>query len=400
MMGQLLDSNAAYIADRLLRIGVLPRWLTTVGDEETSIETAFKTAWDRADVVIATGGLGPTHDDRTKPVLTRFFQTRLTFREDLFDQIRGRFKHRRLGMPAINREQALFPDGAQPIDNHYGTAPGIRFERNGKLFFALPGVPQEMKAMLQQGVIPQLKGKGVRVQMAFRTLRTSGISESALFERLGPLKEIEETVGIAFLPDPAGVDIRITAQGIDEGECRLRVGKAEDWLRSRIGKYIWGTDGETIEAVVGRALREKGLKIAVAESCTGGLIANRFTDVPGSSDYFERGVVAYSNRAKTELLDVPERMIQDHGAVSAEVARAMAAGVRDKAGADVGVSATGIAGPSGGTPEKPVGLVYIGYADKDGSDYRKFIFRNDRLTHKAQTAQAVFYLLWEKLKQC
>lgn len=393
LIGQVVNTNQAYIAEKLNSIGIVVGQMTTVGDGLEEILDAFDTAWRRSDVVIVTGGLGPTHDDITKKAVCTFFHTGLVSNDDVRKQIESLLKKRNLSWSPSSEEQTLVPEKATILPNPVGSAAGMLFEENGKWFFVLPGVPYEMKAIIDQSVIPTLAQKVVGSVIRHLTLRTTGISESLLSSQLGSIDELIEGATLAFLPSPTGVRLRISVYDRDEATADRRIREIEGRVRAKVQKYIYGVDDEELEEVVGRILREKGLTLAVAESCTGGLIADRITNVSGSSDYFERGVIAYSNKSKTSLLGVPEELIATHGAVSKEVAEAMAVGIRRVAGTDISVSTTGIAGPTGETPEKPLGLVWIGYADARETFALKFTFGDQRRLVKERAAQAALELV-------
>jgi nicotinamide-nucleotide amidase len=291
----------------------------------------------------------------------------------------------------------MVPRGCTVIPNKHGTAPGMLFDRDKKQLIVMPGVPYEMESMMAEFVIPYFKKKRVGRVILHRTLKTTGIPESFLAERLGNLKELLGDATLAFLPTPLGVRLRITVVDLDSDAAAKRLGEVEQRIRKKAEKYIYGIDDEELEHIVGRLLSERKLRIALAESCTGGLIANRMTNVPGSSDYFERGVVVYSNASKSEILGVPAELIEEHGAVSREVAEAMADGVRRAARTDIGISTTGIAGPTGGTPEKPVGLVWVGYSDAKESLALRFQFGDERLRFKERASQAALELIRRRL---
>lgn len=397
LIGQVINTNQAFIAERLSGIGVVVERMTTVGDDRRQILEAFDAAWRRSTVVIVTGGLGPTHDDVTKKAVCTFFDCELLPHEELRRHITALAKKWNRAWSAAYEEQVLFPSKASLIPNPIGTAGGMLFEQSGKYFIVLPGVPYEMKEMVERSVLPFLKTKSGRQALRYLTLRTTGISESMLAQQLGNLDEILQGAKLAFLPSPAGVRMRITVHAHDEEAAEKVLREVERHIRQKVEKYIYGTNDEELEEVVGRLLTERRLTIAVAESCTGGLIADRITNVSGSSNYFERGVVVYSNRSKVELLGVPELLIQAHGAVSREVAEAMAAGIRRTAQTDIGVSTTGIAGPTGGRAEKPVGLVWIGYADSGGSFALRFQFGDVRRNVKERAAQAALELVRRRL---
>jgi nicotinamide-nucleotide amidase len=395
LIGQTVNTNASYLARQLTAIGVVVKWVTTVGDEADVLTSALATAMSRSDVIIATGGLGPTHDDITKKVAAAYYQSDFVFVPEIVDRIRQRFAKRGLDMPKVNEEQARIPEKAEIIPNPVGTAPGLLFREKNKKCFILPGVPSEMKAMCDASIIPILRGHGNIILQ--RTLRTTGIAESALFEQIGDIEKIEQLTKVAFLPKLTGVDIRLTAGGSDQRDCEDRLKRAVELISEKIGDHVYGVDEKELYEVVAELLIEKGKTLSLAESCTGGLLASRLTNVSGSSAFLDRCVVTYSNRAKMELLGIPREVLETHGAVSSEVAAAMAAGVRKTAGTDLGLSITGIAGPTGGTVEKPVGLAYIALADDSGVDCKHFQFSQDRLTNKDRTVQAALKMLWQAL---
>ena len=395
LIGQVVNTNASFLARKLTELGWDVRWITTVGDHAEDLRRALLVALERSDVVIATGGLGPTHDDITKHVAAKLFGAKLVRNEALLQRLQRVFAERGLKMAKVNEEQALVPDTAELLENTRGTAPGLLFERNGKRCFILPGVPVEMNVMWENAVRPRLTvGPRPRRQ---RTVRTTGLPESTLFEKLGQVEELGRWVQVAFLPKAAGVDIRLTARGETEREADEKLQRAVTYVLERVGEYVYGYDQQNLEDAVAELLFAGKKTVSVAESCTGGLLAHKLTNVSGSSEYFERGVVAYSNRAKMEILGVPEATLVRHGAVSAETAEAMAAGVRQLSGTDFGVSTTGIAGPTGGTPEKPVGLVFIGLASAERVFSKRFLFFKDRLQNKERFAQAALNLLRKEL---
>jgi nicotinamide-nucleotide amidase len=393
LYGQIADTNSPFIAEKLDVEGIEVVFSTSVGDDINRIAEAFYAAMSRTDVIIATGGLGPTSDDLTKKAIVKGFKRNLVFHEEILKEIEKSFEKRGLSMPKIDQNQALLPQGAKPLANRWGVAPGIFIEGKNTLFFALPGVPQEMKGMLENEVLPILRSKKPEGFVIHRKLKTTGIAESAIYEKIEELIDPKGDVKIAFLPSYLGVDLRLTTSGKQAKEGETKIEELEKRIREILGTYIYGTDDQTLEEVVGDLLSEKGKTIAVAESCTGGLIGAKFTNISGSSKYFERGVVTYSNQAKTELLKIPPEIIEKHGAVSEEVAILMAEEVRKLAKTDYGLSATGIAGPTGGTPEKPVGLVYIGFAHADGSFAQKFQFGEDRMTNRERAAQAALTMV-------
>lgn len=399
LIGQVINTNQAYIAEKLNSIGISVERMTTVGDDMAAILASFAEARSRTDVCIVTGGLGPTHDDITREGVCQFFVTDLVVDKEVRKHVGELLKKRNLAWTASHESQTLVPRKAKVVPNPVGTAPGMLFDHDKKYFIVLPGVPYEMKEMIDQSVIPYLAGKVEGSVIRHLTLRTSGVAESLLAQQLGDIDEIVRGAKLAFLPSATGVRMRITVQERTDATADAKVRQVEQRIRARAQKYIYGINDEELEEALGKILTEKKLTIAVAESCTGGLITDRLTDVSGSSNYFRQGVIAYSNESKTKLLGVPEEMITAHGAVSKEVAEAMAAGIRTVAGTDIGLSTTGIAGPTGGSLSKPVGLVWIGYSDKNTTLALKFTLGDNRRRTKERAAQAALELVRRKLLQ-
>jgi nicotinamide-nucleotide amidase len=400
LIGQVINTNQAFIAEKLNSIGISVGRMTTVGDDENAILQSFSEALATHDLVLVTGGLGPTHDDITRTVVCKFFGTDLVVNEEALERVKGFFEKRGLLPKKINEDQALVPRSCTVIQNHHGTAPGFLFERNGHHLMAMPGVPFEMKAMVEGFVLPFFAHKASGLVIQHRTLKSTGIGESFLAEQIGDVSTLfgpDDGVTLAFLPGPTGTRLRITVRANSIEDARQKSQLVEQRLRSKVGKYVYGVDEEELEQVVGKLLQERRLTLSVAESCTGGLIADRITNVSGSSNYFERSYVTYSNESKIADLGIPSALILRHGAVSGEVAEAMAACARMKSNTDIGLSTTGIAGPSGGSKEKPVGLVWIGYSDRAGTLALRFNFGDDRRRTKERAAQAALELLRRKL---
>ena len=400
LIGQVINTNASYIAEQLNSVGIFDDTMTTVGDDEASILKAFDHALSVHDVVVVTGGLGPTHDDITRAAVCKFFTTDLVVNAEAFENIKNRFANRNIALVRRNEEQALVPRGCTVIQNRHGTAPGYLFERHGKYFIVMPGVPAEMKGMMDEFVVPYFSKLGTGTSILHRTLKTTGIAESILADQIGDIGELLGTstgASLAFLPGPTGVRLRITVRSSSRAGAESTIRDVEQKIRAKAEQYIYGTDTEDIEAVVGRMLRERKMRLSVAESCTGGLIADRVTNVPGSSDYFERGMVTYSDESKRAELGVPEFFLERFGAVSREVAEAMALGIRTASNTDIGLSTTGIAGPTGGSEEKPVGLVWIGYSDRHETVALRFNFPGDRRIFKERVSQAALELVRRKL---
>ncbi len=393
LIGQVLNTNAAFISDKLSGAGVEVVRQLTVGDEASEILRALREGYDALDAVLITGGLGPTHDDITKKALCTFFQTDLVSDPGVRQCIERFLAQRSQPWSDASEEQTLVPRGCTVILNHHGTAPGALFERGGKYVFAMPGVPYEMEYMMNDFIVPLLRSRAGGKTIVHRTLRTTGIPESVLSARLGNIEEMLGGARLAFLPSAGGVRLRISVVDADSGRAEARARAVEERIRAKAEEFIYGTGEEEIEEVVGRLLVERGLTIALAESFTGGLVSHRLTNVPGSSRYLLASVVAYSNDAKRAILGVPAELIKTQGAVSEEVAVAMAAGARTVSGASLGLSTTGIAGPSGGTPEKPVGLVWIGYADRERSFARRFTMGGERVRIKERASQSALELI-------
>ena len=405
LLGFTIDTNAAHIARTLAANGVEIVRRTTVGDDASKIAQAVRDALDRTGAVITTGGLGPTSDDLTKPAIAGIFGRAMKLDEAIATKLEERWRARFPGsrFPATNRTQAEIPEGARILTNRHGTAPGIWLEDDkGRWVAMMPGVPREMRGMLAEELLPAIKARGAAADgdqnvVLSGTLRTTGIAESAIAELLGRsfLGEPGTDPGslpLAYLPGVAGVDLRVTAKGLPLAQAQKLVGEAIVKLRDRVGPYAYGVDDEDLAAVVLEKCRSAGFTLAVAESCTGGLLGERLTNIPGSSDVFLGGVIAYHNEVKRSLLGVRAEAIERSGAVSEEVAIQMATAIRDRLGADVGVAVTGIAGPGGGTPEKPVGLVWIAVHASDVKA-RRFHVGGDRAEIRQRAAQAALEMV-------
>ncbi len=398
LLGQIENTNAGWIARKLSAEGIKVHAMSVIPDDPEVMTQSFQRGISRSDVILITGGLGPTHDDYTKETIAKFFNLPIVFRNDLLEQVRKIYNERQLSFIDTSREQAEFPEGATPIRNQHGTAPGIWIERKGKIFVAMPGVPHEMRGMIIDFVLPRLRKLITGPKIYFRTLYFLGIIEAKLYETLDNREEILKLAKIAFLPSYNGIRMRLTTEAASYEEAQERLDRAESMVREKAGIYIIGKGEEfTREMAIAELLMKKHLKITTAESCTGGWLAKRFTDIPGSSVWFERGFVTYSNEAKNELLGVPYELIEEHGAVSPEVAKAMAEGALRASRAQVAISITGIAGPTGGTAEKPVGLVYIGYADREKTIAVKNTFGNERSVNRLRSITAALTLLMDQL---
>ncbi|PWB48552.1 MAG: competence/damage-inducible protein A [Candidatus Methylomirabilota bacterium] len=389
LLGHTIDTNSAYIGQALAAAGIEVRWKSTVGDHEARIREALRTALTRAEIVIVTGGLGPTEDDLTCRAIAAELGRPLSLDQAILDSIRRRFAERGLVMSRNNERQAMIPEGAVVLPNARGTAPGFAIRlADGRLVAAVPGVPSEMRPMLTEHVIPRLREAfGVRSRIHTRILKACGITESALDEAISDLIHLSDnpTIGVLAYPDEIHVRLTVAVESEPEGDRLLD--DLENRIRERLGERIFGRDDERLEEVVGRLLLDARATIAVAESCTGGLVCHRLTNLPGSSAYFFRGEVVYSNEAKERLLGVPHELIAEQGAVSRPVAIAMAVGIRHTAGAELALGITGIAGPGGATPTKPVGLTFIALASDEGVACHEHRFLADRETNKLLASQ-------------
>lgn len=368
-------------------------YITTVGDNVSHIVSALKIAENRASIIITTGGLGPTSDDITMQAAAKYFDKKLIFHEKVRASIEEKFRLRERFMTLENRKQAELPEGAEVIENSIGTAPGVRFKKEGSTFFFLPGVPSEMQNMIQDEVLPFLKNNYPPSGEKQKIIRTTGIFESDIASRIDHLRVQFPQLRIAYLPQISGVQIKLKVVETKAEKAKQILDKAEHKLREQLDRYVYGTGDDSLEGIVAQLLFEQKLTVAVAESCTGGLISHTLTNIPGSSNYFKRGFITYTNDSKTELLGVSEKTIQKYGAVSEQTAVEMADGVRRISTTNIGLSATGIAGPGGGTVQKPVGLVYIGCSFKDHTSTEKHQFYRDRIWNKRRTTVAVLDLL-------
>ena len=403
LLGLTPDTNAAELGRALAAAGAEVVRHISVADRPDAIRAAVQDALERTGFVITTGGLGPTRDDMTKREIAALFGKALVLDAAVLRSLEERF--RRLGrpMPAVNRTQAEVPEGATVLPNPRGTAPGLWVEDRGgdrgdRVVVMLPGVPSEMRGLLAEEVLPRITARADAQQrerrvVRSRTVRTTGVAESALAERVGAIEEEIAPLTLAYLPSTEGVDLRLTAWRLREDEAERLLSATAAVLRERAGEHWYGEDGTDLAAAVLDQLRSRRARLAVAESCTGGLLGGRITAVPGASDVFVGGVVAYDDGVKTDFLSVPRALLDAHGAVSEEVVRAMALGVQQRFAVEAALAVTGIAGPSGGTPDKPVGTVWL--AARAGSETRalKRIFPGDRGEIRARAAQAALDLL-------
>lgn len=394
LIGETINSNVTFIGQLLRENSYTLSSSSVVSDNEDIIIAEIKRAIAKNDLIICTGGLGPTHDDKTLDAIVKVFKTELVENEDVLNDIKTLFAKRNKELTKTNKLQALIPKIGIPIRNKNGTAPGVFIEKDKKIVIALPGVPLEMKSMMQDFVLPIiLKKYPPEFITRQSTLLTTGIPESFLYDEIKTIEGIIDEGNLAFLPSQFGVKIRITAFEENEEKAVEKIFGVEQQIRSKIGRYIYGKDSQTLEGVIGKLLEERDLTISVAESCTGGLISSRITNISGSSKYFERSIISYSNGAKVELLGIDEDLLNKYGAVSMEVARLMAEGIKAVSGTDIGLAATGIMGPGGATENKPVGLVYIGICDESVCTAKEFRFGDNRLLNKDRTSQAALEML-------
>jgi nicotinamide-nucleotide amidase len=398
LLGFTLDSNGAEIARALGEQGVQVVRRTSVADRADDIADAVAGALARTGAVLTTGGLGPTRDDISKRAVARLFGVPLEFDERVWEAVVARFAKLGRVPGESNRVQAEIPRGATVLPNRWGTAPGIWLEGPPGLVVMLPGVPYEMRNLLRHEVIPRLAARAHGTVVRSLVVRTTGLPESTLAERLGDVETATSPLTLAYLPGEEGVDLRLTAWGLPASDADARLRAAADLLRARAGDHAYGEGDADLAAIVLEAARAQRLHIALAESCTGGLLAKRLTDTPGSSDVVVGGVVAYDNRVKTALLDVPAHLIERHGAVSDEVVRAMALGAIKRFDVDLSAAVTGIAGPSGGTAEKPVGTVWLAVASGDQVDSTRVLLPGPRDNIRSRSAQAALFLLLRRLR--
>ena len=387
------DTNALYLTAKLLEIGIDTGARITVADDASLLESAFRNALERADIVIATGGLGPTEDDLTREAAAGALGRPLSRDPVLIEELKARFARFGRVMAAVNEKQADVIEGAVVLRNSRGTAPGQRVEANGRTLVLLPGPPHEMQPMFEDQVLPALRARAGGRALRTRILKIAAMGESDVEQVVAPIYKTFTNPRTTILGGPGQVELHLTAEGASESEALDHVEALASRIRAGLAGRIYSEDGRELPEVVGAMLQERGLKVAIAESCTGGLLSARLTERPGSSAYLERAWVTYSNRAKIEDLGVDAALIERHGAVSEEVARAMATSAKARAGVDIGVAITGIAGPGGGTPEKPVGLVFIALSGAAGDRVRRVHFPSDRDRVRYQSTQSALEMI-------
>ena len=381
------DTNSLYLTERFNDLGMEVSYKTIVSDDWDDLVLCLKQALARADIIVGIGGLGPTSDDRTREALASALERKLIFKKEILQKIKKRFEHRGLSMPAVNKKQAYVIERGKPLENKKGTAPGLWLDTGSEIVILLPGPPHELKPMFDSSVWPDLQ-KFRKKHTCRRVLKITGLTESKIESLISDLYPQESHLSLTTLAYPGQIEIHITAHSEkSESEAEKRVETLEKKLLDKLKENVFSTRGEELEEVVGRLLRLHQKTLAAAESCTGGFLGHRLTNVPGSSDYFLQSMVVYSNEAKSYQLGVSSDLIEQHGAVSPQVATAMAAGIRQKACASFGLAITGIAGPTGGTPDKPVGLVYTALGWDNGTEVVKNIFIGNREMVKFQSTQ-------------
>lgn len=394
LYGQTLDTNAHWMSNELDSLGIKVAKRYTIGDQKLEILNTLSKAEADGDIIFITGGLGPTNDDLTKACLVEYFDTHLIRNTTVLQHIQSLFDAKGREMSSVNEAQADIPAIAEAIDNQLGTAPGIWIERNGKIIISMPGVPYEMQRMMSAIILPKLNQQHVQGVIRHRIVRTIGIPESQLAEMIQDWeKNLPKDIKLAYLPTKGTVKLRLTGEGENEELILAAIQKEIDSLLPLINKYVYGFDDEEIEQAIGRLLSERNCTISTAESCTGGYLAHKITSVSGSSAWFQGGMIPYSNEVKNKQLDVPKEMLETYGAVSENVVKALAENVRKKFNTDVGLSVSGVAGPSGGSKKKPVGTVWIAYADHEKTVAKKFHFTQDRMLNIQYTATAALNMV-------
>lgn len=400
LYGQITDTNSQWISSELDQLGIKVVRKTTVGDTEEAILGAFAEAEARADMVLITGGLGPTNDDLTMPMLAQYFDSEIVINESVLTHVKHFFESRGRTFTELNKRQALVPKAAEVLHNELGTAPGTWYERNGKVFVSMPGVPHEMKNLMKTLVLPKLASFFQTPVIYHKLIKTVGIGESFLADKIKDWEEsLPEHISLAYLPSVGQVKLRLTAIGDNREHLKKDVQELIDELMPLAGSYIYGYDNTTLEEAVGQLLKAQGKTIALAESCSGGYVQHKITTIAGSSDYFQGGVVPYHNNHKVNLLGVKPATLEVHGAVSEACVKEMAEGARKLFNADIGASSSGVAGPGGGSEEKPVGTVWIAFADGKETITKKLQLTQNRLLNIELTQISVLNLVRKSLSR-
>lgn len=397
LMPQFQDTNSHYLTEQLNAVGIPVTMKTIVGDDENYLEHAVRGALERTPILITIGGLGPTEDDVTRKVVARVLQRQLVLNDEILARLQRRFKARGIEMPPNNARQALVPTGAEILENKNGSAPGLWLRSEKNHVILLPGPPSELKPMFEASCVPRLRELAGGVAIARCVFRTAGIFESALDARIAPIYTKYKNVETTVLARPGQVEVRLTARGKNQEEAERLMRELGDQIDHELDEFIFTRSEQSLEEVVGMYLVMKNATISVAESCTGGLLAERLTNISGSSRYFMSGIICYSNESKMELAGIPPLLLEMQGAVSAEVARGLAESIRQRATTTIGVGITGIAGPAGGSDEKPVGTVHVAVALPTGTVHRQFLFPGNRERIRWQAAQAALDMVRREL---
>ena len=401
LYGHILDTNANFISNAFSEIGIKVVMHLSVGDIFNDILDALKIAEARSDVVLITGGLGPTNDDITKKCLSNYFNSEIKLNQKVFEDLSEYFKKRGFPFTESNQKQAYLPENALVVRNEMGTAPGMWFEKDNTIFVSMPGVPHEMKYLVEKKIIPKLMEVFQSNNIYHKLIMTAGIGESWLAEKIEKWeRSLPENISLAYLPSYGQVKLRLTARGQDKQFLIEEVKSYTNSLQKYIGQYIYGEDGETIQEAIGKKLTLNKQTLSTAESCTGGYISHLITNVPGSSVYYKGAVIAYSNDIKESIIDVRSETLQNFGAVSEETVKEMADGIRKKFKTDYAVATSGIAGPGGGTADKPVGTVWIAIAGPDGTMLtKKLTILKDRLSNIKYSSVTALVLLWQRISE-
>jgi nicotinamide-nucleotide amidase len=400
LFGQITDTNSQWMSQQLSDIGIKVIRKTSVGDQVNEILNAFAEAEKRADVILITGGLGPTSDDLTKPCLSQYFNSPLVMNEEALQEVTAFFKSRGRELTELNRQQAALPAACEKITNPVGTAPGMWFDRGNKIFMSMPGVPHEMKRMMRDHVLPRLKNKFELPVIHHQVIRTIGQGESFLAEKIANWeKALPEHIKLAYLPSLGEVKLRLTCYGESLEKLKEEANHQTQLLMDRIGSYIYGYGEDPIEVAIGKLLSEKNLTLSIAESCTGGNVSRMITSVPGSSAYFQGSIIPYSYEIKMAQLGIKPETLQEYGAVSEQTIAEMATNVRTRFHTNIGMATSGIAGPGGATPEKPVGTVWIAYADEQRVITKKLQLSTERHLNIQLASMAVLNLIRLGIKE-
>jgi competence/damage-inducible protein CinA-like protein len=392
------DTNSLYLTGKLNALGVEVNFKTIVGDQAERLAAVFRAALDRSQLIILMGGLGPTEDDINRQVVAGVLGHKLREVPEIIERIKARYARTGRRMPANNARQALVPDGAEWLPNQKGTAPGIWIAHENKIIIMLPGPPRELEALFEAECMPRLRSLVPGAQIRTRVIKVAGLPESEVDERIAPIYKPYKNPTTTILSTGGAIEVHLRAHAPTEKEAHALLDELTDKIEPALGDHVFSTSGETLEEVVGMYLVMKQKTLAAAESCTGGLLSERITRVPGSSEYFLGGAVCYSNELKTRFAGVSPKFLETYGAVSKPAAQALAEGIRMRAQASIGVGITGIAGPGGGTPEKPVGMVFIAVADERGTEVREFRFPGDRERIRLLSSQFALEMLRRRIR--